>query len=394
MTAGKPNGLAFRAPRGSGTIEQIGGRWWWQRSRTLTEADGTKSRKRWREGPYPTRKAAEAARRSSPRATDQYARRLTWDLWLEDWLERYVVALVAEERRSYAASLRRSVDLHLRPRIGSWVMVETTDEDIKQLWRDLLSKHDGALARGTVDNIRGALSIATKEAVAKGIIPIDIVKPAKLPRPVLADVEAENARRMNILTPEEVAWAVQAALGGTFGEWSGPTLVALDTGCRRGEALGLKWPDIDFEHKTIRFVRQLLQESSQKLPALGLLKDKQIRQVTVPARTISFLRALHEGAGSPREGLVFADDGGEAMHPDAWTQKWGRSFSPEHPQLNGKTIHDLRHTHASLLLRDGESIVAVSERLGHATASFTLDRYSHAIPSDSVRVAARWERLS
>ncbi len=70
---------SFRAKRGSGTIEQIGGRWWWQRSRTVTNPDGTRARKRWREGPFPTRKAAEAARRAATPVSDEYARRLTWD---------------------------------------------------------------------------------------------------------------------------------------------------------------------------------------------------------------------------------------------------------------------------------------------------------------------------
>jgi integrase len=326
--------------------------------------------------------------------SEEYARRLTWDEHLEEWLERYVVELLAEQRRSYAASLRRSVELHLRPRIGSKVMAETTVEDLKQLWRDLLSKRDGNLARSTVKNIRSALSIAAEDAAARHLIRGNPVRAAKLPIAHLDDIEADEARRQNTLSAEAAAWVASSAIAGVFGIWSGPTLIALDTGCRRGEALGLKWPNIDFNTGTIRFVRQVLQESSQNEPSFGRLKERQVRSVPATARCLEYLRRLHEAAGCPKDGLIFSDESGQMLHPDAWTQKWSRDFAVTYPQLAGTTIHDLRHTHATILLGDGESIPVVSERLGHATKSFTLDRYSHAIPGDSARVASRWERLT
>jgi integrase len=391
--AARRNPPSFRAERGSGTIEQIGGRWWWQRSRTIANPDGSKTRKRWREGPFLTRDAAEAARRGASPVTDVYAERLTWDEWLERWLDGYLPRLIAGEQRSYVASLRRSVNLHLRPRLGAKVMADTTEQDIDRLWADLLSARDGNLARGTVENIRGALSLATKAAVARGIIPIDLVKAAPLPQVRYRDLEAEEERMMAIFSPEEIAWVVGSALAGVFGIWSGPMLIAADTGCRRGEALGIKWPDIDLANKTLWFRRQVLQESSQPEPALDKLKGRRSRRISLPDWTVQYLADLHEAQGRPARGLVFTDADGGLLHPDAWTQRWGRYLSGEFPQLAGRTIHDLRHSHASLLLRDGESVVVVSKRLGHATTSITLDTYSHALPDDSFRVAERWGRI-
>ena len=383
----------FRSERGSGTIVSIGGRWYIQRSRTITLPSGDKGRKRWREGPFPSEKAARAAQGSLSPISDLHAQRFTWDEFLEGWLAKYVAELLVEERKSYAASLTRSVNLHIRPRIGGQVVTETTVDDVKRLWRGLLNPQDGNLARATVLNVRGALSLASKAAIAQGLLPAHLVVLPRLPRPGLSDVEKAKARRMRILTPERAAWVAQAAIDGVFEEWSGPTLVALDTGCRRGEALGVKWPDISFERSEIHFVRQVLQESSETNPRFALLKNRQDRIVAVPPRTMTMLAELHASSHSPEDGLVFADNNGDMLHPDAWTQKWGREFRRRFPALAGTSPHDLRHTHASLLLRDGASIVEVSERLGHSTPATTLNRYAHTLPGDSRLTAKRWERI-
>lgn len=384
----------FRASRGGGTVVQIGERWWIQRSRTITLPDGEKQRKRWREGPYPTEAAAQAAQRSLSPISDLDAQRVTWAEFLEDWLAGYVADLVAEERESYAASLTRSVKLHLVPRIGRKVMAETSAEDVKQLWRGLLNPQDGDLARGTVLNIRGAFSLASKAALAQGLVPSHLAVLPRLPRPTLREVEKARDNKMRILSPEATAWTAQAALDGLFEEWSGPTLVVLDSGCRRGEALGLKWPDLSFERSEIHFVRQVLQESSEPAPRFAQLKNRQERIVAVPERTMRMFAELHAAAGHPEDGLVFPPkDGGDMLHPDAWTQKWGRVFRRRYPIIGQTTPHDLRHTHASLLLRDGASIVEVAERLGHSTPVTTLNRYAHTLPGDSRLTSDRWERI-
>jgi len=384
----------FRSERGGGTVVTIGGRWWIQRSRTITLPNGKKQRKRWREGPFPTEKAAQAAQRSLTPVSDLHAQRVTWDEHLEGWLANYVAELLFEERRSYAASLTRSVNLHLRPRIGHLVVSETTVDDIKRLWRELLNPRDGNKARSTVLNIRGALSLASKAAIAQGLLPGHLMELPRLPRAGLRDFEKAKSQRMRILTPENAAWVAQAALDGLFEEWSGPTLVALDTGCRRGEALGIRWPDISFERSEIHFVRQVLQESSEPDPDFALLKNRQDRYVVVPARTMRMLADLHAAAGYPDDDvLVFADENGDMLRPDAWTQDWGRDFRHRFPAIAGTSPHDLRHTHASLLLRDGASIVSVSERLGHSTPATTLNRYAHTLPGDSGLTAKRWERI-
>jgi len=383
----------FRSERGGGSVVNIGGRWWIQRSRTITLPNGRKQRKRWREGPFRTKADAQAAQRSLAPVSDLNAQRITWDEFLEGWLAGYVAELLAEERRSYAASLTRQVNLHLRPRIGRIVVSETSADDIKRLWRDLLNPSDGDKARSTVLNIRGALSLASKAAIAQGLLPAHLSSLPRLPRAGLRDVEKAKDRRMRILTPEGAAWVAQAALEGLFEEWSGPTLVALDTGCRRGEALGLKWPDLNFERSEIHFVRQVLQESSQPDPGFALLKNRQDRIVAVPSRTMDMLRERHAAAGYPVNGLVFADENGDLLHPDGWTHDWGSDFRNRFPAIAGTTPHDLRHTHASLLLRDGASIVEVADRLGHSTPATTLNRYAHTLPGDSRLTSERWERI-
>ena len=173
-----------------------------------------------------------------------------------------------------------------------------------------------------------------------------------------------------------------------------PTLLAATSGLRRGEILGLRWSEVDLDTGRMQVVRSL-QETPNGLSFKTPKTRKGRRVVLVPKLAISALKAqrarqseerLMMGPGYQDQDLVFARADGSP-----WPLA---QFSSEFARLMRKhgfavRFHDLRHTHASQLLRHGVPVRVVSERLGHATASITLDVYAHILPGQQEEAAAK-----
>jgi integrase len=171
--------------------------------------------------------------------------------------------------------------------------------------------------------------------------------------------------------------------------WSALYVLAVSTGLRQGELLGLRWEDVDFESATLR-VRHTLQPPGFPKGAPARLTPpktrRSLRSVRLPHSAVQALRrhrALQDmgrSNGSWREqGLVFPNTlGGYADY----TNLMPRHFKPllRRAGLSDIRFHDLRHTCATLLLTEGVHPKIVSEVLGHSSVSITLDVYSHVIP--------------
>jgi integrase len=170
-------------------------------------------------------------------------------------------------------------------------------------------------------------------------------------------------------------------------------LLGATTGMRRGEVLGLRWSDVDLDAGRLS-VRQTLSaprnpDTGQHVPVFGEPKTKQgKRSVPLPAQTVAALRAhrktqmaerLLVGPGWTDHGLVFCEPDGQPIHPDRFRKRVEHRV--QRSGLPPIRFHDLRHTHATLALQAGVHPKIVSERLGHASTSFTLDVYSHVTPS-------------
>jgi integrase len=164
-----------------------------------------------------------------------------------------------------------------------------------------------------------------------------------------------------------------------------PTLLAAVTGMRRGELLALRWSDVDMETGECRVVRAL-QETPAGVDFKTPKTNKDRRTVLLPRLALAALQA-HRATQNEEKLLVGAGyQDGDLILARAEGTPWPPSqFSSEFSHLARKhgfkvRFHDLRHTHASQLLKAGVPVKVVSERLGHATASITLDVYSHVLP--------------
>ena len=189
---------------------------------------------------------------------------------------------------------------------------------------------------------------------------------------------------MRPLSPEEARGLLEAASGDRL-----ETLyvLAVSTGMREGELLGLRWADIDLEAGALR-VRRTLTRRGGKV-TLGEPKTKKSRRtVRLTPRAIEALKRhrarqagekLKAGTLYGDQGLVFAGEGGGLVNPSNLRQ---RSFRPllKRAGLAGVTFHDLRHTCASLLFQRNVHPKFVQELLGHASVVITLDTYSHMLP--------------
>ena len=199
-------------------------------------------------------------------------------------------------------------------------------------------------------------------------------------------VRPPKARKPNINFYDNVQTiALIKALEGEELKFRVIILLTIFTGLRRGEVLGLEWQDIDFKNSSVT-VRQ----ASQYVSSIGIYtKDPKTetsnRIISIPESITKLLKEYQRKQLKNRLLLgdkwietnrLFVQSNGAPMHPDTIT-KWFRQFL-EDKNLPHITFHGLRHTHATLLISQGLDVRTVSNRLGHAQTSTTLNIYAHA----------------
>jgi len=310
--------------------------------------------------------------------------------YLEHWLsvdiDRRVSSKTAER---YRGLVRHQIIPHLGNlpmRKLSAVHIEAAEADLQQCGCVKGSKAGQGLTARTVRHVHTTLSQALAHAVKTGVLfknPAEQVKP---PRPA--------GREIVILSKAEVATVLKEA-----GSLYLPVLVAVTTGMRRGELLGLRWSDID-----LNSARLTVNQSLERLVGKTVFKSPKTRtsrrSITLPALTVEALtkhraaqaaERLRLGLGKPE--LVFAHADGSPFNPVTLSKAFRKLIS--RTGVRRITFHGLRHTHISHQLIDGVHIKVVSERAGHANVGITLGTYAAFIPNMQADAAAgvdRWLR--
>jgi len=203
--------------------------------------------------------------------------------------------------------------------------------------------------------------------------------------PYLDEVEA--ARMIELLENEPIQYKTMV-------------LLLLYSGMRRGELCGLEWSDVDFENHLISIRR-----TSQYLPGKGIYVKgtktaSSVRTIKLPTVAIDLLREYHKWQTLQRLSIgdqwvdcdrIYTSWNGRPAHPDTLTA-WFEGFlkRTDLPQIH---IHSLRHTNATLMIAGGEDIRTVSQRLGHAQVTTTVNTYTHAIQSASAKAAETLENI-
>lgn len=296
---------------------------------------------------------------------------------VELWLPAVKSSIRPSTWTSYEAYLR----LYVVPRIGDLPLQSITRNQLRILYSELevngRLRGGGGLKRKTVHNIHITLLKALGDAEEDQLI-------SRNPAVRAHRTGADDRAQVNTWNASQVrVFLRHVASDRLFAMWR----LAVTTGMRRAEIIGLRWRDVDFASGQIAVVQTRLKANGTTYFA-GPKTARSRRTIAVDAVTIDALRRhraaqarerLALGQAYEDNDLVFCFTDGRPLDPDGVTQRFQR-YARE-ARLPVLRFHDLRHTHATLGLMAEVHPKVMQERLGHSSVAFTLDIYSHAIPT-------------
>lgn len=340
----------------------------------LAPDPATGRRRQRSKGGFATKAAAEEAMREAlargSRTTQDGQR-------LGDYLDEWLHAVEPRLRETTANGYRMAVE-RVKAGLGAVRLRDLSPLAIERFYADLLrngGRRGQGLSAKSVRNTHVALRKALADAERLELIDRN---PAARARPPSSD---------RVETPTWTAEQVATFLRSVSDDPLRALWVLLaTTGLRRGEALGLRWTDVDLERGTLS-VAQTLTAVRHQVVVSPPKSDRSRRRISLDPDTVRVLQEHRDAQQRDRQllglnpaTLVFTDAEGRPLHPDGVTRRFQTLVRrSDLPRLRGP--HDLRHTWASLALAAGIHPKVVSDRLGHSTIAITIDTYSHAIPS-------------
>ena len=305
--------------------------------------------------------------------------------WMDVWFEYYAkIKVRASSHKTYEGYIKN----HIKPNIGTIPLTKLTTLDLQMMYQKLLTggrvdrlesqNQPKGLSAKTVRNLNQIISSAMKLAMEQKLIAHNPADGCALPR--------VEHREMKTLPAEQlVAFLNEAKKTGVYEMY----YLDLVTGMRRGELLGLKWEDIDFDHGVIHIRRQVarLNGTVQEAP----LKTKNsYRNISIGADAVELLKQKKE-QDNGKSVYVFPSPTGGPLAPDSVLHMLHRVL--KRAGLPKIRFHDLRHTFATLALQNGVDIKTVSGMLGHFSAGFTLDTYAHVTTAAQREAAETMENM-
>ena len=293
--------------------------------------------------------------------------------WMSIWAQDYLVGVKASTAYLY----RRTIELYIDPHLGHIRLDALNAHAVQHFYNELAkpSKPDAApLSAKSIKNIHGVLHKALKQSVLIGYLRTNPTEACILPRII--------RKEMHPLEEDQVAVFLREVQGHPH-EYL--YKIALFTGLREGEVLGLMWDCVDFEKGTLLINKQL--RRSQRKGGTYYFsppKNNKSRTITPAPYVMKLLQAqkvqqarqrLMAGPAWEDSGLVFTNEFGRYISYRAIFDCFKRIV--KRIGLPDARIHDLRHTYAVNCIRAGDDIKTVQSNLGHATAAFTLDVYGH-----------------
>lgn len=321
--------------------------------------------------------ARDAARHAVNRGTYVAPQNLTVKAYLEHWIEAHSVELKPSTAKTYRDKLR----LYLVPSIGHERIQSLSPSRLSVVFRDL-HEHGGkdgnALSPRTVEFARAVLRRAMNDAVVDRIIEVNPVSGSKTPK-------RDGKPQHTTWTGAQLATFLEAVADS---RWAPLWELAAGTGMRRGELMALRWSDVDLDAGLVSVDRSTTQLGQERVTSTP--KNHERRKVSLDAHVAATLRNWRKAQMAERlawgaayediEGMVFTWENGRPVLPDFVSKTFVKAQGGLGlPRL---TIHELRHSHATILLRSGVPVHIVSKRLGHKDPSVTLNVYADVIPDD------------
>lgn len=284
-----------------------------------------------------------------------------------------------------ASHYRIIVESYVRPAIGSIRLRDVKPTTLRKFYADLAGKR--GLGSKSIRNVHVLISNALSLAVSDGYLPSNPAKGRDV-------VPTGRSREMKCWDADETRkFLATAADDRLFAAWR----IVATCGLRRGELLALRWADLDFHAGTLRVERALVVDPNTHKFVFQSPKTERSRRtidldsVTVDAikrhRVAQAQERLAAGDAWAEGDLVFSNEIGEPIRPETFARRFHALV-----KVAGVTrirVHDVRHTAASLALQAGVPLHVVSDMLGHATSSITLDVYSHVLRGQRTDAAER-----
>jgi integrase len=314
--------------------------------------------------------------------------RLTVGAWLDTWLSDYKKPSVRPKTYDTYSTVVR---YHLKPVLGHITLTNLRPQHVQSLYNE---KTASGLAHGTIVLIHVVLHAALKQAMKNQLIPRNVTEATTIPRgkrPERKPLSWDGINRLLTVTREDRLFPA--------------LLLAVMTGCRRGELLGVRWSDIDLD-AGVWYVRQALvrvkdHDATEGAPNSRLLcqppkTDQSRRTIPITPQVVDALRRhratqarekLLLGEAYCDQGLVLCYPNGQPLNPEFMPRRFKRMLHDA--GLPPARLHDLRHSFATMLLELGESPKTLQTLLGHSRILITLDIYSHVSLETEAKAVAK-----
>ncbi len=301
----------------------------------------------------------------------------TFTSYVESYLTEKAAVLAPVTLSNYRRILNKAI-----PALGSMRIEDITIVDIKRYISDLQlngkNEHSGKpLAHGTITAHYLALHAFFLNAVENEVITVHPMQNMKPPKP---SKEAAETKEQVVYNEEQARYIIKC-LDNEPLKWKAFVIFMLDSGCRNGEVVGLKWDAINFTNGEVK-IRLNAQYASGKGIYLSTPKNRKNRTITLNPPALAVMREWRReqaetflAMGIQVSGFCFTREDGSMINPGSpkdFFDRFGKKY-----ELPGIHPHAMRHTCASLMIAGGADVASVSAKLGHSSPSITLDIYTH-----------------
>jgi integrase len=302
--------------------------------------------------------------------------------YAQHWLDVATSGIKASTKRFYGDHLKN----HVVPLLGARPLADLDRADVKHLIEALTAKK---LRPHTVGGVVRTLSTVLSEAVDDGKLAANpAFRPGRLRRR-MKDPNAPRKIPIDPYTREEVAALIDTART-AFPAWYPFLLCALRTGMRLGELRALQWGQIDWRGKFISVERNHV-EGVDTTPKNGKARRVDMSPQLAAELRLSRrrLRLLWFSRGLPTPDLVFPSDARTPLDDSNIRKALVAIVGKAEVRRRSKIVHVMRHTYASLLIEQGESLAYIRDQMGHSSIQVTVDVYGHLVPGGNRKAVAR-----